>query len=81
MVTIAPEHGAHALPVSALRQVRSPNIPHGYPVFIPFWSSVKTKIPLDLARVESVLVSIGPAIPIGEYGDRHGVQIERIWLE
>ncbi|HEX9784528.1 MAG TPA: hypothetical protein VGA56_17610 [Opitutaceae bacterium] len=50
-------------------------------MFIPFWSSVKTKIPLDLARVESVLVSIGPAIPIGEYGDRHGVQIERIWLE
>jgi hypothetical protein len=32
-------------------------------------------------RAESVLVSIGPGIPPAEYGDVHGVDIERIWLE
>jgi hypothetical protein len=81
MITVQPRYGAYAVPVSALQQVRAPNIPHGYPVFIPFWSSVAAKIPLDISRAESVLVSIGPGIPAGEYSEPHGVEIERIWLE
>jgi len=81
MVTLEPHFGASAVPVAALQQVRMPNIPHGYPVFIHFWSQVEAAIPLDLKRIESVLVSIGPGIPAGEFGDAHGVQIERIWLE
>ena len=81
IVTIKPEHGAYAIPVSALRQVRAPNIPHGYPVFIHFWSSIGASVPLDLNRIESVLISIGPGIPAGNDGGAHGIQIERIWLE
>jgi hypothetical protein len=80
-VTVPPRYGALELPISGLRKVRSPNIPHGYPVFIPFWSSVGGDIPLEMNRAESVLVSIGPGIPPAEYGDVHGVDIERIWLE
>ncbi len=78
---VQPEHGRYSVPVSALQQVRSPNIPHGYPVFIPFWSSIKPGIPLDLSRAESVLVSIGPGLTVAEYPEPQGVQIERIWLE
>ena len=80
-ITVKPDHGAYSVPVSALKQVRSPNIPHGYPVFIPFWNSVNATPPLDLNQVESVLVSIGPGIPASEYQQPHGIQIERIWLE
>jgi hypothetical protein len=80
-VTLQPRHGTWTIPVSELRQVRAPNIPHGYPVFIPFWSSVSARIPLDLQRLEGVLVSIGPGISPANYGALHGVQIERIWLE
>ncbi len=79
--TVEPNHGAYSVPVSALKQVRAPNIPHGYPVFISFWNAVDAKPPLDLSRVESVLISIGPGIPAGEYQEPHGIQIERIWLE
>ena len=81
IVTLAPEFGACALAVSALRQVRSPNLPHGYPVFLHYWSSPGARVPLDMSRAESVLVSIGPGIPPGDYGDVHGVDVERIWLE
>jgi hypothetical protein len=81
LVTVRPEHGAYAIPVSALHQVRAPNIPHGYPVFIHFWSSVSAKVPLDVTRVDGVLVSIGPDIPASDYATPHGVQIRRIWLE
>ncbi len=81
MVTVQPVHGAYAVPLSALHQVRSPNIPHGFPVFLHFWSTIHSAIPLDLNRVESVLVSIGPGLTAAEYAGTHGVNIERIWLE
>ena len=69
------------MPVAALRRVRSPNIPHGYPVFLHYWSSVGGDAPLDVSRAESVLISIGPGIASGDLPGVHGVQIERIWLE
>jgi len=81
IVTVQPIHGTYTLPISALKKVRSPNIPHGYPVFIHFWSSIAADIDFDVSRVESVLVSVGPGIPPAEYGGAHGVNVERIWLE
>lgn len=81
VVTVQPQPGAFSIPVRALQKVRMPNIPHGYPVFIHFWSRVGADISLDLRRIESVLVSIGPGVPASEYRGAHGVQIERIWLE
>ena len=80
-VTVEPNHGSYSVPVSALKQVRAPNIPHGYPVFIPFWNSVNASPPLDLSRIESVLVSIGPGIHANEFQQPHGIEIERIWLD
>jgi hypothetical protein len=81
VVTVQPANAAYSIPIAELKQVRSPNIPHGYPSFIPFWSTPSTPAPLDLRQVESVLVSIGPGIPAAEYKNNHGVNIERIWLE
>lgn len=80
-VTVQPVNGAYSIPISSLHQVRSPNIPHGYPVFLHFWSSINMAIPLDLNRVESAMVSIGPGMPVSDYGAPHGINIERIWLE
>ncbi len=81
MVTVQPVNGSYTVPIEALRKVRAPNIPHGYPVFLHFWSSPGADIALDLSRIESVLVSVGPGIAPAEYAGTHGVQIERIWLE
>jgi len=81
IVEVGPTMGDHAIAVADLRQVRSPNIPHGYPAFIPFWSEITQEVPLDLNRVESVLVSIGPGMSDAERSQSHGVEIERIWLE
>ncbi len=81
MVTVQPVNGTYAVPITALHQVCAPNIPHGYPVFLHFWSSTSAAIPLDMNRVESVLVSIGSGMSAGEYGGTHGVNIEPIWLE
>jgi hypothetical protein len=80
-LTVRPQHGSYSVPVAALHPVRAPNIPHGYPVFIPFWSTLRTDIPLDMNRVESVMISIGPGIPRDELDITRGVDIERVWME
>jgi hypothetical protein len=75
------EYGRYAVSLGSLAQVRSPNIPHGYPVFIDYWSSTPVRIPLDPSKSESLLVSIGPGMQPAELGEPHGVEIERVWVE
>lgn len=67
--------------MSSLKQVRAPNIPHGYPSFIDFWSLIDEQIPFDVADAEAVLVSIGPGLAPEDQAKVLGLQIERIWLE
>jgi hypothetical protein len=81
MLTLRPEHSFYSVPIAALRPVRAPNIPHRYPFYLPFWSSARTDIPLDMNRVESLLISIGPGIPRNELNVVRDVDIERVWME
>ncbi|HET7536400.1 MAG TPA: hypothetical protein VFJ90_08095, partial [Candidatus Didemnitutus sp.] len=81
LVTVAPVNGTYAVSLESLHQVRTPNIPHGYPVFLHFWSDVPTNASLKLERIEAVMVSIGPGTAPADYAGTHGLQIERIWLE
>lgn len=81
VVTLGRDFGAVSVPLNALRHVRMPNIPHGYPVFLHYWSDVGANIPLRLDHIESILVSIGPGLPAESLEQPHGMLIERIWLE
>ncbi len=80
-IEVRPEFGKYAVPISNLKPVRSPNIPHGYPVFLPFWSDGTKQIPFELSRAESVLISIGPGLAPERYHQKHGIDLERVWLE
>lgn len=77
----SPEGGTCTLPLRALKRVRSPNIPHGCPVFVPFWSEIGKPIPFDVTRAESILVSIDPGLDKPDYNRVHGVNLERVRLE
>lgn len=80
-VTVPAAWGPVAVPVAALRPVRSPNLPHGYPVFIPFWSPPAASAGFELRQAESVLVSLGPGLTPADYAPAPGIELERIWLE
>jgi len=69
------------IPLDGLQQVRSPTIPHGYPVFIDFWSQVEQQIPFDITQVESVLVSLGFGQATAASTLGQGIDLERVWLE
>jgi hypothetical protein len=81
MVTVNPKWGACPIDIAELKPVRMPNIPHGYPRFIPFWSEPPNANPLELQKIESVMVSIGPEIAETELDQPHRLLIERIWIE
>jgi len=38
-------------------------------------------VPLDLERVESVMLSIGPGLAASDYAVPQGIRIERVWLD
>lgn len=80
-VTVPPAWGPVAVPVAALRPVRSPNLPHGYPTFIPFWSPPAGAAAFELHAAESVLLSLGPGMAPADYASAPGIELERIWLE
>ena len=73
--------GRYSVPLSDLAPVRSPNIPHGYPVFLRYWSEPGPSVPLDLRTAESLLISLGPGLTPAERAHPAGVEIERVWLE
>lgn len=81
MVEFGAAFAKYRVAISSLQPVRSPNIPHGYPAFIDFWSNVTRQVPFDLRRAESILVSIGPGLTAENDSQKHGIDIERIWLE
>ncbi len=80
-VVVGRKYARYTVPLGNLAQVRSPNIPHGYPVFIDYWSSTKVKIPFAPSQSESLLISIGPGMPPAELGGDHGIEVERVWVE
>ena len=81
VVDIGGVSGRYAVRLGDLEPVRSPNIPHGYPVFLRYWADPGPKEPLDLRKAESLLISLGPGLSPGERASPVGVEIERVWLE
>jgi hypothetical protein len=80
-VAIGATSGRFEVPLDKLAPVRSPNIPHGYPVFLRYWSPPDPRQPLDLGKAESLLISLGPGLSAAELANPAGVEIERVWLQ
>jgi hypothetical protein len=81
LLTLDQEEGLYKILLKDLESVRTALIPRPYPGFLPYWFNMKNKSKLDLTRVESLQISIGPGIPENEYDDPHGVAIGRVVLK
>lgn len=78
---LSPRWSRVEVDLAALHPVRMPNIPHGYPEFIPFWSEPGRPVAFDATDAEVVLVSIGPGLAADQQKSVVGIQVEKIWLE
>jgi hypothetical protein len=81
VLTVGGASGRCSAPIVDLAPVRSPNIPHGYPVFLRYWSKAAAHLPFNLRQAESLLVSLGPGLGPDELAKPAGIEIERVWLE
>ncbi len=79
-VTLNPEFGSYTLSLQDLKPVKSVLLPRPYPEFQLYWFESAQTGSLDLTKVESLQISIGPSIPEQDWMDKHGAAIGWIVL-
>lgn len=81
LLTLNPGAADYTLNISELKLVKLVTLPRPYPTFLPYYFKGKGSDKLDLNKIESLQISIGPGIPENELQNRHGMAIESIRLE
>lgn len=80
---VKPGAGRQAIriPVRDLKPVALPILPRPYPTFLPYFFRADPEGKLDLQRVEAVVLSFGPGLQPGEYGQTLDWEIGRVYLK
>jgi hypothetical protein len=81
LITLKPGTADYALDLNELKSVRLVTLPRPYPTFLPYYFKGKGSEKLDMKKIESLQISIGPGIPEAELQNRHGIAIEHVRLE
>ena len=81
IVNLEPKAGEHLLTLRDLKQVKLVTLPRPYPTFLPYYFKGGSGKELDLIRIETIQLSIGPGIPENELQNKHGIAIESIRIE
>jgi hypothetical protein len=81
LITLKPGTEDYALSIRELKPVRWVTLPRPYPTFLPYYFNGQGSDQLDMAKIESLQISIGPGIPEAELQNKHGMAIESIRLE
>jgi hypothetical protein len=64
-----------------LKPVKVVTLPRPYPTFLPYYFKGKGNDTLDMNKIESLQISIGPGISEAELQNKHGIAIESVRLE
>lgn len=81
LLTLKPGTTDYALNISELKLVKLVTLPRPYPTFLPYYFKGKGSDKLDLNKIESLQISIGPGIAETELQNRHGMAIGSVRLE
>lgn len=81
LLTLRPGVEEYVLNLNVLKPVRLVIVPRPYPTFLPYYFKNKGSDRLDMSKIESLQISIGPGIPQTELSDKHGIAIENVRLE
>ncbi len=81
LLTLKPGTTDYALNISELKLVKLVTLPRPYPTFLPYYFKGKGSDKLDLNKIESLQISIGPGITETELQNRHGMAIGSVRLE
>lgn len=81
LIMLKPGASDYALNLNELKPVKLVTLPRPYPTFLSYFFKGKSIANLDLAKIESLQISIGPGIPDAELLNKHGIAIESVRLE
>lgn len=81
LIKLKPGTSDYSLNINELKSVRLVTLPRPYPTFLSYYFKVKGSEKFDLNKIESLQISIGPGISEAELQNKHGLAIERVWLE
>ncbi len=71
----------HIISLENLQNVKLVLSPKAYPNKMPYWFDHQDPKPFNIRDIESIQFSIGPGIKESEYGQAHGIAMEKVWLE
>lgn len=80
LITLKPGSADYSISISDLKPVKLVTLPRPYPTFLPYYFK-GPEGKLDMTKVETLQISIGPGIPSNQVQDKHGMAIESIRLE
>jgi hypothetical protein len=81
LLRLKPGTADYPLNLSELQSVKLVTLPRPYPTFLPYYFKGKGSDKLDINKIESLQISIGPGIPEAELQNKHGIAIESVRLE
>jgi hypothetical protein len=81
MITLDPSTSEYKIPVSELKKVQPVLMPRPYPTFLPYYSVSGKSSRLDLTKIESLQISVGPGIPKEDWGKVFELGLERVSLK
>lgn len=80
LITLKPGTADYSIDLNQLKPVRTVTLPRPYPTFLPYYFS-GADTTLDVTRIESLQLSVGPGIPQRELDGKHGFAVESVRLE
>ena len=81
LITLKPGTADYALNLDELKSVKLVTLPRPYPTFLPYYFKGKGSDKLDMAKIESLQISIGPGIAEADLLSKQGMAIESVRLE
>ena len=80
VIDVGVAYKEYDIKLSDLELVKTVTLPRPYPSFLPYYFEHNNNSGFDINRVESIQFSIGPEIPESQKMDKHGIAINKVFL-
>ena len=81
IVDLQTKSGDYEISIGDLKEVKLVTLPRPYPTFLPYFFENGVTKNLDLSKVETLQISIGPGLTQSELEEKHEIAIQSIRLE
>ncbi len=78
-IPLSQEMAEYEIPLAELQLLPNVPMPRPYPTFLPYYFNPAGNTVFDISEAEGLLISLGPGIPQGLLGEKHGFSL--VWVQ